>query len=145
MSYWRMFYHVTWATKRRESVITTEMEAVLFPVIVTKSCELGAIVYALNGTMDHVHLAVAIPPSIGVGDFVGQVKGRATYAVNKQFACDFGWQTGYGVHTFGEKQLSWVIDYVEHQKEHHAAQTPLQAALEMSTSEDDGPPYVLPE
>ena len=30
------------------------------------------------------------------------------------------WQTGYGVVSFGRKDLPWVIDYVRNQKEHHA-------------------------
>ncbi len=82
MPYWRMFYHIVWATKGRHSLITPEVETVIFPAIIHKSRELGAFVYALNGTMDHVHLVAAIPPRIGVGEFVGQVKGRATHAAN---------------------------------------------------------------
>ena len=34
MPYWRMFYHVVWATKRRLPLITAEVEAVLFPAVI---------------------------------------------------------------------------------------------------------------
>jgi putative transposase len=33
------------------------------------------------------------------------------------------WQTGYGVVSFGTKDLKWVIEYVRNQKEHHAKGT----------------------
>lgn len=30
------------------------------------------------------------------------------------------WQHGYGVVSFGTRDLKWVVDYVTNQKEHHA-------------------------
>jgi hypothetical protein len=33
------------------------------------------------------------------------------------------WQTGYGVVSFGTKDLPWVVAYVRNQKSHHAAET----------------------
>ena len=35
----------------------------------------------------------------------------------------FGWQAGYGVFSFGSKQLNDAVNYVKRQKEHHAAGT----------------------
>ena len=29
------------------------------------------------------------------------------------------WQRGYGIVTFGTKDLQWVVNYVLNQKEHH--------------------------
>jgi putative transposase len=143
MTYWRTYYHIVWATKHRAPLITPEVEAILFPVIVGKACEMGAIVYALNGTGDHVHLAVAIPPRLAVASLVGDVKGRSSHVVNHQIAGDFAWQTGYGVLTFSEKHLPWVVDYVRQQKEHHACQA-IQFQLEVCPENDDGPPLVTP-
>ena len=33
------------------------------------------------------------------------------------------WQAGYGVVSFGTKDLPWVINYVQNQRQHHAAGT----------------------
>jgi hypothetical protein len=30
------------------------------------------------------------------------------------------WQTGYGVVSFGMRDLDWVVEYVRNQREHHA-------------------------
>ena len=38
----------------------------------------------------------------------------------KQQACsEFSWQRGYGIFSLGMSQLSVLMDYIDHQKEHH--------------------------
>ncbi len=91
MPYWRTFYHIVWATKQRAPLITPEVEALIFPSIVHKACEVGTIVYALNGVADHVHLAVAIPPRIAVAPFVGDLKGRSSFIVGQRLDMAFAW------------------------------------------------------
>ena len=48
------------------------------------------------------------------------------------------WQGGYGVVSFGEKQLQWVVGYVNTQKQHHAELTAV-ARLEEINVDSDGP------
>ena len=48
----------------------------------------------------------------------------------------FAWQHEYGIVSLGEKQLDWVIEYINKQKEHHRAGT-LIAALEDNGSVED--------
>ena len=45
------------------------------------------------------------------------------------------WQTGYGVVSFGAKDLDWVREYIQRQKEHHAKKN-IFDRLERITSED---------
>ena len=51
-----------------------EVEALAHPHVRVKAMFPGANVFAVNGMPDHVHLVVAIPPTIAVAQFVGQVK-----------------------------------------------------------------------
>jgi len=118
--YWRAFYHLVWTTKHRAPLITPDVEALIFPSIAHRARELGAVVYALNGVEDHLHLVAAIPPRVAVAHFIGELKGRSSFIVGHKFDLPFAWQAGYGVHTFGERHLGWVIHYVDCQKEHHA-------------------------
>ncbi|NLD71320.1 MAG: IS200/IS605 family transposase [Chloroflexi bacterium] len=123
MPYWRLFYHLVWATKGREALITTEsLERTLIAGVRDKASEMGAIVHAVGCADDHVHLVVSVPPSVGLAAFVGQVKGASSHLVNHTLPLPqrFGWQAEYGVVSFGEKQLPWVVDYVENQRRHHA-------------------------
>jgi len=141
MPYWRLFYHLTWATKDREPLITPDIETKLHGYIAGKATALGAIVYAVNGIDDHIHLVASIPPRISVADFVGQVKGSSSHHVNHlpgREQTTFAWQRGYGVLSFGGKQLPWVVEYVQKQKEHHQEGTAI-ADMERTVEEDNSP------
>ncbi len=132
MPYWRLFYHIVFGTKNREPLITPDIEKELHGYLTGKATGLGAIVYVVNGTEDHVHVVASVPPKIALSDFIGQIKGAASHHINHLPGRDgslFDWQRGYGVLSFGEKHLDWVVDYVRHQKEHHRAGTTI-AALE---------------
>ena len=126
MSFWVCNYHVVWATKGREPMITPSIEGVIFESIRQKSIELKASILAVNGVEDHVHVAVQIPPKVSVSQWVRHVKGFSTREVNTMYPdlpISFRWQTGFGVLTFGSKQTPFVVGYIERQKAHHANNT----------------------
>jgi REP element-mobilizing transposase RayT len=123
MPYWQLFYHMVWATKDREPLLTAETEPVVYDFLRAKAIGLGATVFALNGTEDHVHMVASIPPVISVSRFVGQVKAVASARFNKYGVTGerFSWQNEYGVFSLDRKRLRDHIEYVERQKEHHTA------------------------
>ena len=124
MPYWRLFYHITWAVKDRQPMIRPEMEAMLYSALFTRGRALEAIVFAVNGTADHVHVAAAVPPSIALAEWIGQLKGASSRLLNWQFPEDgLTWQRGYGAVSFGQKNLDVVVNYIQRQKEHHALNT----------------------
>ncbi len=123
MPYCRLYYHIIWGTRERLPLIEPEIEAVVHSKITEKATSLGAIVYAVGGIENHVHLAVSVPPKIALIDFIGQVKGYSSHQINSQRPNYFGWQNEYGAVTFGSKHLQWVIKYINNQKQHHAENT----------------------
>jgi putative transposase len=132
MPFWKCYYHVIWSTKNREPLILPRYECVLFDAVRSKATELQSTLLAVNGMPDHIHIAVMIPPAVAIGQWVGQVKGASSHAVNL-YAPDaetkFRWQESYGVLTFGQLNLAMVTAYIERQKEHHARGA-LEAYLE---------------
>jgi putative transposase len=123
MSFWRCYYHLVWTTKNREPLITASVESILFPLIRAKGLEVGGEVLAVNGVADHVHVAATIPPKMAVARWMKIVKGASSYEINSRFPntpAPFRWQQGYGVLTFGLKNLDMVLAYITHQKDHHA-------------------------
>src|SRR5688500_15134810 len=118
MPYWRLFYHVVWATKAREPMIEADAARVIERSIRAKSRDLGGIVHAFGWMPDHVHLAVSIPPNVAISAFVGQLKGASSQAVNQTGAWEslFAWQSEYGVESFGEANLADVDSYIGHQR-----------------------------
>jgi putative transposase len=136
MPYWRLFYHFVWGTKNREPIIAPEWENSLHNVIAAKCTALGALVHAVGGTEDHVHLAVSVPPKIALSTFIGQVKGNSSHFVNHELHLDipFAWQAEYGVLSFGGKALDTVVRYVKNQRAHHRNGTTM-AMLERVAAE----------
>jgi len=139
MPYWRLFYHLVWGTQNREALIHGELETLLHKAICAKAADLGALVYAVGGIEDHIHLVASIPPRIALSEFIGQVKGNSSHLANHRLALPyhFAWQSEYGVLSFGGKGLDTVVKYARNQKEHHLNQNTIRA-LEI-VAEENGP------
>ncbi|MBI5670340.1 MAG: IS200/IS605 family transposase [Chloroflexi bacterium] len=122
MPFWKCYYHIVWTTKHRQPCITPAYEAVIQAAIHDKSLEYRCSIMAINMVTDHIHVAVSIPPGVAVSKWVGGVKGASARAINTGFEREerFHWQAGYGVMSFGEKNLLMVQDYIASQKEHHS-------------------------
>ena len=121
MPLWRLFYHVSWGTKNRLDLINHAWEKDLYGYIWGKATALECIPHAIGGTSDHIHVVISIPPKLPVATLIGQLKGASSHHINKKYASgSFMWQTEYGVFSFSEKALTAIVDYVNHQKEHHA-------------------------
>ncbi len=141
MSFWRLYYHLVWATKERQPFITPELEQELYGYIIGKANALGCITHAIGGIEDHIHLVESIPPKHAIKYFVQQVKGSSSHHLNYGVfsgGAKFQWQRGYGVFSLGSKQLPKAVAYVVNQKEHHQ-RGDLISALEHYDQEDDGP------
>lgn len=141
MTYWRLYYHLVWGTKKREAFITPDREADIHHLIIMKAKELDGIVYAINGMPDHIHMAVSISPQIAISDFVKRIKGSSSHSINQQNGdVPFQWQPGFGVVSFGQKRLDTVVTYIEQQKEHHQHNSTWQFLEEYSRIANGPPP-----
>ena len=118
--------HITWHTKGNAPVLAEQIESrahnhIKHSVLQTEGC----LFHDIGGTEDHVHLVVSIPPTLLISEWVGRLKGASAHYINNEIANRklLEWQTGYGVVSFGTKDMDWVISYVRNQKQHHARGT----------------------
>ncbi|MDX1995647.1 MAG: IS200/IS605 family transposase [bacterium] len=126
MNYYRCYYHFVWATKNRQPTLTVQREPVIFGAIERKTSDLKGTVLIVNAAFDHLHIAVTLPPTLSLAEYAKLVKGVSSHEANSaslQPQEQFRWQTGFGVVTFGAKNLPLVEDYIRRQKEHHTAGT----------------------
>ena len=136
MSYWKLFYHFVWATKQRQPLITPKIEPMVHNYLRVKALGLEAKVFAVNGTEDHVHMVVTIPPKLAVATFIGQVKAVASAKLNQLVGeGSLFWQDEYGVFSFDAKRLPNYVAYVENKKTHHAQHSVIPI-LERTIDED---------
>lgn len=140
--YWELYYHLVWRTKDSAPLLTPKVEPLTHKYLTHRALETTeAIIHAIGGIEDHVHMAVSLPPTVEIAKWVGDIKGASAHHINHG-PCGVGtlaWQTGYGVVSFGKRDLPWVVDYIKHQREHHASGR-AQDRLERITQIEIPPP-----
>ncbi len=120
-----IFLHVVWHTKDDEPILAGETEAAVHRFLRQRCARTrGVFLHAVGGTANHVHLVLDIEPFVNLSDLIGDLKGASSRYVNKRegFKALY-WQRGYGVVSFGRKNLPFVLRYVTNQREHHAKVT----------------------
>jgi putative transposase len=120
--FWVFYYHVVWATKDRQPLITPDVETCILTAMHEKSQALECAVHAANTVLDHIHIAVSIVPRIAVSEWVRHIKGYTAHEVNAHFphlTTHFRWQGSYGAQTFGTTHLPFVTAYIANQKQRH--------------------------
>lgn len=67
-------------------------------------------------------MVLSIPPSRAVSFVVGQVKGSSSHGLAASLPPWISnvWQEGYGIFSFGKRDLAPIIAYVKSQDYHHA-------------------------
>lgn len=135
--------HLTWHTKLSRPLLSPSVEPMAWSCLREKAANLGDImIHEIGGTETHVHLAVSIEPTVTIADMIGVLKGYSAHEVNRRSGLArkvLQWQTGYGVVSFGTKDLPWVVAYIRNQKEHHARAGTFER-LERIHRFDDPPP-----
>ena len=113
--------HVTWHTKESAPLLVPKIEAMVQHYLRGRCINTpGVFIHEIGGIETHVHLCVSVAPTILISDFVGQLKGASSHEINKKMSQKvLEWQGGYGVVSFGTKDLEWVKDYVRNQRQRH--------------------------
>ncbi len=76
--YAEIHLHITWHTKRNDSLIVDDIERQLYQYLSRRIAEAEEVsLHAIGGVADHVHLAVTVPPTLHVSDWIGQLKGAS--------------------------------------------------------------------
>lgn len=118
----QIYLHLNWHTKHNERLLQGDAELLTHSLLRGRAGWMkGVRLIEVGGTDDHVHLVIQIAPFVTIRDMVSELKGGSAHDVNqmrRQRALE--WQRGYGVVSFGQRNLEWVVDYVRNQRRHHA-------------------------
>ena len=136
-----IYLHVNWHTKDSQPLITASVEPAIHAFFADRCRQFGGVtVHGIGGTPTHIHMAIQIEPQICISELIGDLKGACSHEINQQSRMKrLQWQRGFGVVSFGKKQLPWVLDYVAHQKEHPATGR-TEPRLEWVSRDEDGAP-----
>jgi len=117
----RLLFHVVFSTKDREPFISSDVAERLFSYIGGIIRRLDGSAILVNGSSDHVHLLVCLPPNLALSDIMRVVKANSSLWANRKLALRgrFAWQAGYAAFTVSESNCKAVTDYIAAQQAHH--------------------------
>ena len=120
--YHEIYLHLNWHVKDDKAVLTPQLEPIVHQIITDRIHRTNGVwLHGINGTATHIHLAINIEPQVCISELVKELKGGTSFDTNKkQGAGTLEWQRGYGVVSFGKNNLTWVLEYIANQKQHHA-------------------------
>jgi putative transposase len=124
-SYAALYYHIVFGTKQRESWISRDFEQQIWNYVGGIAGKNGMTPLGIGGLEDHLHVVVAVPPTLAVSRAVQMLKGGSSRWIRSTFPGfgAFGWQDGYGAFTVSKSQLPATLNYVENQRVRHETLT----------------------
>jgi len=141
-AYYEINLHLVWHVKDDQPAISDEIKTPLYRCLRGGALQQpGVFWHDVGGTNDHVHMAAGVPPTVMPSEWIGELKGASAHYINHEIANRkmLEWQSGYGVVSFGTKDLPWVLEYVRNQPKHHADGTTYER-LEKAEADDDEKP-----
>lgn len=127
-SKWRCQYHIVFSPKYRRQGIYGKIKEDIGKIL-RKLCEQkGVEIIEAELCPDHIHMLVAIPPSMSVSAFVGYLKGKSALMIFDRHAnlkYRYGnrhfWCRGYYVDTVGRNKKA-IEEYIRKQLQEDIAE-----------------------
>jgi REP element-mobilizing transposase RayT len=121
----QIYIHIVFAVQNRISLIHIEWKDELYKYIFGIVKNNGHKLIAINGTSNHLHLAIGYKPHQLIPDLLQDIKANSSKWINeKKFLHGrFNWQAGYGAFSFSHSQIDAVAQYIINQEKHHKKQT----------------------
>jgi REP element-mobilizing transposase RayT len=113
--------HLVFSTKRRQPVLTADIETELHAYLGGVFQALDCPALAIGGSVDHVHCLFRLARTRTLAEVVEEVKKRSSKWLKSKGAVfrGFQWQVGYGAFSLGESGVGAMRAYIAGQKEHH--------------------------
>lgn len=119
-----LLFHVIFVTKNREPLIDADVRGSLHAYVGGIVRESNGIAIIVNGTADHLHALIKLPPTLCISDALRLVKTNSSKWMHEQKRrTKFAWQSGYAAFTVSESGVRKVRAYIEQQEEHHGKRT----------------------
>jgi putative transposase len=127
-----LLYHLIFATKRREPLITEGIRDDLHEYLGGIVRGLGGIPQGVGGVADHVHLLVSLKATHCLADFMRELKkSSSVWIAERSRNREFKWQEGYAAFTVSASSREGVWDYIARQEVHHRKKTSREELAEL--------------
>ena len=121
----KIYVHLIFSTKNRESLLANDWRHELFRVVGGAANNLGCQSLIVGGVADHVHTLFQLGRTIRIADAVGKIKSVSSAWINqtRDLASEFHWQAGYAAFSVSQSNIDAVREYTLKQPKHHAKQS----------------------
>lgn len=117
--------HLVWSTRKRESILTPQVQDRLWPYLggIVRHC--GGVMLIAGGTSDHVHIYADYPKTLALSQLVNTIKSNSSRWLKEEFfgGQGFHWQSGYAGFTVSRHGDERLQEYIRNQAQHHATMT----------------------
>ncbi len=112
--------HLVFSTKDREPLIVHELKPELYAYLGGLARELKGKSYGMNGTSDHIHMLISLPPGVSISDALRFIESNSSGWVHDKWTRkSFAWQLGYGAFSVSKSNVPEVLNYIRNQERHH--------------------------
>ncbi len=120
-SYTKLTYHCTFSTKGRVAALYADMRPRLHAYIARTINRDFGFAHEVGGVEDHVHILCDVCPTVGISEFMRQIKSTSSGWMHREFVqlADAAWQEGYGAFTVSASAVPSVKRYIRQQEERH--------------------------
>jgi REP element-mobilizing transposase RayT len=112
--------HCIFSTKSRDFGIPNDLQDSAGAFIGGIARNIGMTAIAVGGIEDHVHILLLMPPTATLAAAIQKIKANSSRWIHEQTGRPFEWQEGYAAFSVGIAQTDATVEYILHQKEHHA-------------------------
>jgi len=117
-TYSQIFYHVVFAVRNRESLITPTIKDDLYKYITGIITNQKQKLFIINGMPDHIHILMNCKPNMNLSDNIREIKEHSSKFINneKKLRGKFYWQAGFGAFTVSKKDVTMILNYIKNQQ-----------------------------
>lgn len=117
----QIYLHLVFAVQNRISLIQSEWSNELYKYITGIVKQNGHKLIAINGMLNHLHIAIGYKPHQLIPELLQDIKGNSSKWINEKkfLKGKFSWQAGYGAFSFSHSQIDTVVKYISNQEQHH--------------------------
>jgi putative transposase len=112
------FVHCVFSTKDRQNTIPPELKEKLWAYLLGIANNLRIKTLAVGGTANHIHMLIALPPTMPIAEAVQKLKANSSRWLGEQ-GLTFQWQEGYGAFSVSPSLIDAVQKYIRNQEERH--------------------------
>ena len=117
----KVYVHIVFSTKYRQSLIDDTIAVALFEYIggICRGLECNPV--KVGGYRNHVHILCQLSRKITQMKLLEEIKKQSSkWIKTKGFSyANFYWQDGYGIFSVNAGNAGGLISYIENQREHH--------------------------